>query len=52
MLGLILLLVLLVLLVAALPLYPYSREWNFIPCGGLGVVMAIVLVLQILGQVR
>ena len=47
----ILLLILLILLIGALPTWPYSRSWGYYPCGGLGTILMIVLVLFLLGQI-
>jgi len=41
----ILLVVLVLLLLGALPAWPYSRSWGYYPSGGLGLVVAVVLVL-------
>jgi len=41
-----LLLVLLLLLIAlSLPTWPYSAGWTYYPSGGLGILLAVVLVL-------
>jgi Protein of unknown function (DUF3309) len=51
MLGLILLIVLVVLLLGAMPAWPYSRGWGYAPSGGLGLILAIVLILVLLRQI-
>jgi hypothetical protein len=43
--GLILLIVVLILLLGGLPRWPYSRNWGYRPVGGLGLLLAILLVL-------
>ncbi len=48
MLGTVLLVVLVLALVGALPHWGWSRSWGYYPSGGLGVVVAIVLVLVLL----
>lgn len=48
-LGAILLVVLVVVLVAGLPAWPYSRSWGYYPSGGVGLLVAIVLILLLLG---
>jgi hypothetical protein len=50
-LGTILLIVLLLLVVGALPSWPYSRSWGYGPTGGLGLVLAVVIVLLLLGRI-
>jgi hypothetical protein len=51
MLGLILLIILIMLVLGAVPAWPYSREWGYGPSGGLGLILAIVLVLVLLRQI-
>jgi hypothetical protein len=48
MLGTILLIVLILLLLGALPAWPYSAGWGYYPSGGLGLVVAVILVLLLL----
>jgi hypothetical protein len=48
--NLILLIVLVLLLVGAFPTWPHSRSWGYYPSGGLGLVLAIVLVLYFMGM--
>jgi hypothetical protein len=50
-LGTILLIVLILILVGALPTWPYSRGWGYVPSGGLGLVLLIVLILVLIGRV-
>jgi hypothetical protein len=49
---LLLLILLVVLVFAAAPAWPYSREWGYYPSGGLGTILAIVIVLMLLGYVH
>jgi hypothetical protein len=49
--SLILLIILVVLLLGAYPAWPYSRQWGYGPSGGLGLILAIVLVLYLLGRI-
>ena len=51
MLGTILLIVLVLLLLGAVPAWPHSRDWGYAPSGGLGLVLAIVLILVLLHQI-
>jgi uncharacterized protein DUF3309 len=48
MLGLILIIVLVVALIGAVPRYGYSRDWGYAPSGGIGLVLAIVIILVLL----
>jgi len=47
----ILLIILLLLLVGALPTWPHSRSWGYVPSGGLGLVLVIVLILVLVGRI-
>ena len=47
----ILLLVVLLLLVGALPSWPYSRNWGYMPSGGLGLVLVIIIALVLMNRV-
>jgi hypothetical protein len=51
MLGTILLVVLIFMLIGALPTWPHSRSWGYYPSGGLGVLLAILIVLLLLGRI-
>ncbi|MBW4621466.1 MAG: DUF3309 domain-containing protein [Cyanosarcina radialis HA8281-LM2] len=44
----ILVIVLILLLLGALPVYPYSRSWGYYPTGGIGILVAVILVLLLL----
>jgi len=46
----ILLILLIILLIGALPAWPYSSSWGYYPSGGLGLVVAILIVLLLLGK--
>jgi hypothetical protein len=48
MLGTILIVVLVLILLGALPRWPHSRDWGYYPAGGIGVLIAIVVVLLLL----
>lgn len=50
-LGTILIIILLLMLVGVLPTWRHSRNWGYYPTGGLGIVLAIVLVLLLLGRI-
>ena len=45
----ILLIILLIALVGSVPAWPYSRGWGYAPSGGVGLVLAILLILFLLG---
>jgi hypothetical protein len=45
------LIVLILMLVGAIPAWPHSRSWGYLPSGGLGLILLIVLVLVVLGRI-
>lgn len=47
----ILLIVLVLLLVGTLPAWPYSRGWGYVPSGGLGLLVVVLLVLLLMGRI-
>jgi len=51
MLGTILLVVIVLMLIGALPAWPHSRSWGYYPSGGLGLVLAILVILLLLGRI-
>ena len=48
--GTILLIVLVLFFVGALPTWSHSRSWGYVPSGGLGLVVLILLVLVLTGR--
>lgn len=50
-LGAILIIILLLMLLGALPGWAHSRNWEYYPSGGVGVVLCAVLVLLLLGRI-
>ena len=50
-LGLIVLIVVILLLLGAVPAWPHSRGWGYMPSGGLGLVLIILIVLILLGHI-
>jgi hypothetical protein len=49
--GTILLIILILLLIGAFPSWPHSRNWGYMPTGGLGIVLIVVLILVLLGRI-
>ncbi|HET9404118.1 MAG TPA: DUF3309 family protein [Burkholderiales bacterium] len=49
--GTILLVVLIILLIGALPTWPYSSGWGYGPTGGLGLLLAVLVILLVLGVI-
>lgn len=50
MLGSILIVVLILALLGALPRWSHSREWGYVPTGGVGLVL-LVVVLVLIGRI-
>jgi Protein of unknown function (DUF3309) len=50
MLATILIIVVLLMLLGALPRWSHSRQWGYFPSGGLGLVLAVLIVLVLLGH--
>jgi hypothetical protein len=46
----ILLVVVVLMLIGALPTWPHSREWGYLPSGGLGLVVLVLLILLLAGR--
>jgi hypothetical protein len=51
MLGTILIVILVLALFGALPRWSHSRDWGYIPTGGVGLVLAVVVILLLLGRI-
>jgi len=51
MLGTILIVILVLALLGALPRWSHSREWGYVPTGGVGLILLIVVILLVLGRV-
>lgn len=49
-LGTILLIILILILVGVIPAWPHSRGWGYAPSGTLGLVLATVVILLLLGK--
>jgi hypothetical protein len=50
MLGTILIVVVVLMLLGVLPTWPHSRDWGYLPTGGLGLVLVILIILLLLGR--
>ncbi|MHA7683062.1 DUF3309 family protein [Cupriavidus sp. PET2-C1] len=50
MLGTVLLVVLVLVLLGAMPTWPHSRSWGYMPSGALGLLLIVVLVLVLMGR--
>lgn len=50
-LGTILLIVLVLILIGIIPTWPHSRGWGYAPSGVVGLLLAILIVLLLLGRI-
>jgi hypothetical protein len=50
MLGTVLIIVLIMALLGVFPRWSHSRQWGYVPSGGVGLVLLIVVVLILLGR--
>jgi hypothetical protein len=51
MLGTILVVILILALLGALPRWSHSRNWGYVPTGGVGLVLVVVVVLLLIGRI-
>jgi hypothetical protein len=51
MLATILVVFLIIALVGALPRWSHSREWGYLPTGGVGLALLVVIILVLLGRI-
>jgi hypothetical protein len=51
MLGTILIVILILALLGALPRWSHSRNWGYVPTGGVGLVLIVVVVLLLIGRI-
>jgi hypothetical protein len=51
MLGTVLIVVLIMALLGVLPRWSHSRDWGYVPTGGVGLVLIIVVVLLLAGRI-
>jgi hypothetical protein len=42
---------LVLLLVATVPAWPYSRNWGYLPSGGLGALLVLTIVLLFMNRI-
>jgi hypothetical protein len=49
-LGNVLLVILVLMLVGAVPIWPHSHAWGYLPSGGLGLLLVVLLILGLTGR--
>lgn len=47
----IIVIILILMFVGILPAWPHSHSWGYYPSGGLGLVIAILVILMLLGRI-
>lgn len=47
----ILLIVVLLVLIGALPTWSHSASWGYLPSGGLGIVLVVIVALMVTGRI-
>ncbi len=47
----ILIIILVLMLLGAIPTWPHSKNWGYYPSGGLGLVVAILVILLLMGRI-
>jgi len=47
----VLIIVLVLLLLGVMPFWRHSANWGYFPAGGLGLVLAIIVILALLGRI-
>ncbi len=46
----VLIVILVLLLIGVLPAWPHSANWGYGPCGGLGLVLVVLVILLLTGR--
>lgn len=49
--GTILLVLLILMLVGALPTWPHSRSWGYVPSGTVGLILVVLVILALAGRI-
>jgi hypothetical protein len=48
--GTIILILLVLVLIGVVPAWPHSRGWGYGPTGGIGLIVAVLLILLLMGR--
>ena len=49
--GTVLVVLLILILLGALPTWPHSANWGYVPSGGVGIVLLILVILLLMGRI-
>ncbi len=47
----ILIVILVLMLIGAVPAWPHSKQWGYYPSGGLGLLVAVLVILLLMGRI-
>ncbi len=47
----ILIVILVLMLIGAIPAWPHSKQWGYYPSGGLGLLVAVLVILLLMGRI-
>ena len=50
MLGTVIIILVVLMLLGALPTWPHSKQWGYVPSGGMGLVLLVLVVLLLTGR--
>lgn len=50
-LGTILIILLVLMLIGAIPRWPHSASWGYLPSGALGTILIVVVILLLMGRI-
>lgn len=48
--GTIILIILVLVLIGVVPAWPHSKAWGYGPTGGIGLIVAVLLILLLMGR--
>ena len=48
--GTIILILLVLMLIGVVPAWPHSKAWGYGPTGGIGLIVAVLLILLLMGR--
>jgi hypothetical protein len=51
MLGTVLIVILILALLGVFPRWSHSRDWGYVPSGGVGLVLIVVVILILIGRI-
>lgn len=47
----ILIVILVLMLISTVPAWPHSKQWGYYPSGGLGLLVAVLVILLLMGRI-